>query len=500
MIYYMNFVSLNFFLIVLGTITLYYIFPSKYRWYVLLASSCAFYVVAAGWWALLAALVTVLVSYFSAVWIERSRNGKKKQRLILAVSLVILIGFLILTKIKKLVFTDLTWLIVPLGISYYTFSIIGYLVDVYTRKQDAETNYLKLLLYTLFFPKIMQGPIVKIKDFGPKLLKGQSADYQNICYGLQRIVWGYFKKLVIVERVAMLRGNIFDYNISDYSSGGAVLLFTTFVCTVSHYCDFSGYMDIVIGISQIIGIEMDENFRQPFFSKTAAEFWRRWHITLGIWFKDYVYMPIVINPRVIRVGKWVREHIGKRAGNAVLTIIPLTVVWILTGLWHGTGIDYVVWGFYWGLIIILANVFAPEIKKLNTFLHINPETKVWKCFQILRTFGIFTCGLLISTFVGISQLKSYFWYVLKDFGADRFTFETFEANGIDRTNLILLIVAIAILYAVDIMALFRPVRGSISGLAGVLRWTLYALLVLFVIFLGVYGPGYSTNGFAYAFF
>lgn len=496
----MNFASIYFVLFVAATVLMYFLCPGKCRWYVLLISSCFFYIVAAGKRAFAVAILTVGITYIAAVWIERSKEDKKRRKLFLSAAVIVLTGILAVTKLKKFFMQDISWVIVPLGISYYTFSMIGYLVDVFSRKQAAERNPFKLTLYTLYFPKIMQGPISKFKDLGPRLIESHSLTYQNFCFGLQRILWGYFKKLVIVERATLLTGSIFDGNISDYSGGGAVLLIATFIATIRMYCDFSGYMDIVIGISQIMGIELDENFRQPLFSKSAAEFWRRWHITLGAWFKDYIYMALVINPTVIRIGKWVRDHVGKRAGKAVLTVIPLAVVWFLTGLWHGTGVDYILWGCYWGTLIIVSNVFSPEIKKLARFLHIKTDAPDWKLFQMVRTFGIFTGGLLISTYVGVRQLRQYAWYLLKDFGIGRLSFEALASYGLNWTNFVILAAAVMILWIVEVQQLKGSVRAKIADMNGICRWVLYAALFLSVVYFGLYGPGYSTSTFGYVHF
>ena len=236
----MSFISAEFFIIVFATVLLYFIFPKKHRWYILFVSSCLFYYVSAGARALVIAIATVVVAYFAAIWISKTNGEKKKKsKLFLAVAIVILLGILILAKIKRYFMWDTIWIIVPLGISYYTFSIIGYLVDVYSKKQEPEKNILKLILYSLYFPKIIQGPISKFRELGPQLIEGHSFNYQSFCFGLQRILWGYFKKLVIVERTSALIVNVFDGNIADYTSGGAVLILTTLIAVIRAYCDFS---------------------------------------------------------------------------------------------------------------------------------------------------------------------------------------------------------------------------------------------------------------------
>lgn len=496
---WLNFVSVQFFSVVFITVVLYFSIPRKYRWYVLFASSCYFYAVAAGKGAVLVAFVTISIAYIFALWIEKAAGDRKKKKLYMAIAVILIVSLWAVLKRKGYVPYDFAWLVVPLGISYYTFSLIGYLADVYYRKEPAEHNILKLSLYTLYFPKIMQGPISKFRFIGPQLIEGHVWDYQRVCYGLQRILWGYFKKLVIAERAALMTESVF-HDFSDYSGGGAVLIVATVIATFRHYCDFSGYMDIVTGISQIMGIELEDNFRQPFFSKSAAEFWRRWHITLGVWFKDYVYMPLAIDPKVIRLSGWMRARFGKRVGKAVLTMIPLAAVWLLTGLWHGTGVRYIVWGVYWGSIIIFSNVFAPEISWFTRVLRINTESVDWHIFQILRTFALFMAGLVCSTFVGLRELKRYAWIVIRKFELPQLWDKTIYSYGLDKNNMMILYISIVILLMVETEQQKGSVREKIGNLNAVSRWIIYASAVLYVAFLGIYGPGYSIRYFEYMFF
>ena len=494
----MSFVSSQFFIIVISTIVFYFLLPKNYRWYVLLAASGVFYYFAAGLSASLIMLASVGIAFFAGLWIEKTNGDRKKKKLILSIGVTILLCILAITKIKR--YTDsLSWVIIPLGISYYSFSLIGYLVDVYAKKQKAEINFLKFLLCALFFPKVMQGPISKFRDIGPKLIEGHSFSYDNLCLGLQLIIWGYFKKLVISERTSMFISSLFE-DIHNFELGGFTLIIATILGAVGVYCDFSGYMDIVTGISQIMGIELDKNFDRPFFTRSAAEFWRHWHMTLGAWFRDYVYMPLVINPRVINISKWVRKKFGKRAGKAVLTIIPTGVVWFLTGLWHGTGVNYLVWGCYWGTIIIVSNVFEPEFKKLTKLLRINTDSADWRIFQTIRTFCFYLGGVLISTLLGVQNLKTYFRIILKDFGFGRMDPGSFIPYGLSVTNFKILIFAVFILWFVEKKQAGGSVREAVAKMNLPAKWSLYALEFLIVILVGIYGAGYTTKGFAYAFF
>ena len=370
---------------------------------------------------------------------------------------------------------------------------------MYAKKQKAESNFLKFLLCAVFFLKVMQGPISKFRDIGPKLIEGHSFSYDNVCLGVQLIVWGYFKKLVISERTSMFIGSLFE-DINNFELGGFTLIIATILGAVGVYCDFSGYMDIVTGISQIMGIELDKNFDRPFFTRSAAEFWRHWHMTLGAWFRDYVYMPLVINPHIINISKWMRNKFGKRAGKAVLTIIPTAVVWFLTGLGHGTGINFLVWGFYWGTIIIISNVFEPEFKKLTKLLRINTDSADWHIFQTIRTFCFYLGGVLISTLLGVQNLKTYFRIILKDFGFGRMDPGSFIPYGLSVSNFKILIFAVFILWLVEKKQANGSVRDSLAKMNSLAKWSLYALEFLIVILVGIYGAGYTTKGFAYAFF
>ena len=492
----MSFTGTSFFLIVLSTILFYFAAPGKFRWIILLVSSCIFYYLSTGIPQFVLLLVTVGITFFAGIQIDRSEDNKRKKKLYLNSAVILVLGILTIIKLRNYV-SLFSRVIVPLGVSYYTLSLISYLVDVYVKKEKPELNFFKLLLYTIYFPKIIQGPISKFRELGPKLIEAHPYSYDNLCCGVQLIIWGYFKKLVIVERTAMLTGKLFP-NITDYTEGGFALLFAIFLAAVSHYCDFSSYMDIVTGISQIMGIELDKNFNLPFFSRSAAEFWRRWHITLGVWFKDYVYMPIVINPYVIRVSKWFRTHLGKRAGKAVMTIIPTAAVWLLTGLWHGTGLNYIVWGLYWGTIILISNVFEPELKKITALLRIDTEKGDWKLFQTIRTFFFFMIGFSISTLFELKDLKFVFRIITKRFFFGRPLTRVFDQWGLDIDNFIFLMIAVLILWIVERNARDGSIRTKIAGLNAVPRWLIYASALLLVFLLGVYGPGYSTAGFAYA--
>ena len=488
-----SFVSFYFILFVFLLVLLYYIMPRKMRWCVLLTGSVAFYSIA-GLHPLITVLLSAFIVYCAGLIIEATDRGKmKKRRLVLLSAVVILLGMLGFVKCYSLLKLNFGY-IVPLGISYYTFSAIGYLADIYWGKDEPEQNFFKLALFLLFFPKILQGPISKHRNLAPQLNEGHPFAYKNFCYGIQLAIWGYFKKMVIADRIAIFTSTVFK----DYSSfGGVVLLISFALATVQLYCDFSGCMDIAAGVSQMFGIELENNFDHPFFSKSAAEFWRRWHITLGVWFKDYVYMPLVINPVLIKLSGSISKKWGKRAGKMILTIIPLSVVWILTGVWHGTGANYLVWGVYWGTIIIFSTVFSPEIKKLNEKLHIDITRNGWKNFQMIRTFMLFCIGRIITIPEDLAVSGSIFCKILTAPKLWQLVDGTLYAQGLDWKEFVLMLLMIGVLWFVSTQQLKGCIRERIAGWNIVIRCSFYALSVIFILVFGIYGLGYGNSIFVY---
>lgn len=512
----MNFTSFLFVIFVASTAMIYF-FVHKYQWIVLLMASIGFYL-SWGWeklpFILGAAWITwVAGSVMNNRYIDLDKTvsnsnspdeikklkAKSRNRIVLIISIVILIVMLLYVKVGKLVADALSGeisIVVPLGISYYTFSLIGYLADCYWRKEKAETNYFKLLLFTSYFPKVVQGPIAKHRDLAPQLLEPHKYDYKNLCYGAQLMLWGYFKKLVIADRLAIFVNTVYG----DYvHKSGSMLLVATIFGAFQLYCDFSGCMDIACGFSEIIGIKLERNFNHPFFSESAAEFWRRWHISLGVWFKDYVYMPISVAPWMMKLMGKVRKRFGMSAAKNVSTIMALSVVWLLTGLWHGTGLNYVMWGVYWGLLIILSMMLAPAFAKLCDKLHIDTDSKEWHLFRKLRTFTLF----VISRFMTIpGDLGVTFTVWRKIFSIKFYPWELVDGTifnmGLNRPNFIAAIIFLFVLYLVS--------RYEENGSSGrdwiadrqiVARWAIYYGLLFTILVFGIYGPGYDASSFVY---
>ena len=501
----MSFATYEYIAFVLMMIFLYFAVPMKIRWYVLLAGSLFFYY-QSGWQGMIFLGSAVLITYASGLAIGKLRGSQHKERAfaVLIISLLFLIAMLVYAKLGNRLAEALDRifsgesihisLIIPLGISYYTFAAIGYLADVYWKKDQPEKNPLKLMLYLCYFPQILQGPIPKHKALAPQLSKGHRFDYERVCFGLQRAIWGFFKKLVIADRLAVMVHQVFD-NYLNYA--GLVFVFGLVGAVFQLYADFSGCMDIALGVSEVFGITLEENFRRPFFSTSAAEFWRRWHISLGTWFKDYVYMPLSTAPWVIGIGRFFRKHVSKSAGRNIVTTIPLLVVWILTGLWHGTGMDYFIWGLYWGGIIILSTWLAPLYRKLNQRFGLTNDLGWWRVVRQIRTFGIYMIGrlltlpgnLLTSRWIG-RKIFVYNPWVLFD--------GTFFHLGWDEKDAWVIIFALLILWRASVLQERGiPIRQSIAKWPLVIRWAFYFGAIFAVLIFGVYGTGFSGTTFVY---
>ena len=517
----MNFISFEFIAFAFLVMALYFIFPMKIRYLVLLFASLCFYWTA-GWEKLIFLGTAAMVTYLCGLMIDVLRNPGKEADSdktdgdtacgdrrsaaagVLLFGMLLLLAMLIYAKTGARLVNALAGVlqgdglsltvIVPLGISYYTLAAIGYLADVYWKKDVAEKNPLKLFLYLCYFPQILQGPIPKHRLLGKQLAEGHRFDYDRVCFGLQRAIWGFFKKLVIADRLSIMVSRVFD-NYLEYS--GFIFVFALTGAVFQLYADFSGCVDIALGVSEVFGITLEENFKRPFYSTSAAEFWRRWHMSLGSWFKDYVYMPISVNPTLISFGKFIKKHSGRTTARNVMTSIPLLAVWILTGLWHGTGWDYLVWGLYWGTIIIFSTWMAPVYKKINKKLGLSSKLGWWRVIQQIRTFAIYMIGrlltipgnLLTSRWIG---RKVFTWnpWVLFD--------GTFFSLGWDYKDVWVVIISLCILWKVSsLQESGVHIRESVAKWPLPLRWAFYYGAIFTVVIFGVYGSGVNASAFVY---
>lgn len=390
----MLFNSLQFvFFFIVVTLT-YFSLPHRGRIWLLLLASCYFYAVFQPIYILILFL-TIVVDYFAGIWIENAQGKKRKWLLVL--SLISNIGFLAYFKyfnffvenINNIFFhlgsttqLELLKILLPIGLSFHTFQAMSYTIEVYRGNEKAEKDFAIYALYVMFYPQLVAGPIERPQNVLWQFHKYFEYDLENLKAGLMRMAWGMFKKVVIADRLAMVVDYSFD---NPYEHNGFTLLVATVFFTFQIYCDFSGYSDIAIGAARVMGFKLMENFEAPYFSKSINEFWRRWHISLSGWFRDYLYIPLG----------------GNRVGE-LSTYFNLFVVFILSGLWHGAAWTYIIWGALHGIYL----VFAQIRKKYTPF-----DAKKHFSNKIINAFNLaFTFMLVMLTWIffrakGLSNAK-----------------------------------------------------------------------------------------------
>lgn len=387
-------------------------------------------------------------------------------------------------------------LLLPVGISFYTLEAISYMADVYWGKIPAEDNPGKIALYLAFFPQIMEGPICSYSDTAQKLWECGALEYRNLSEGFTRIWWGLFKKMVVADRLNVVVKTIFD-NYGNYS--GVMIAVAAISYTVQLYMEFSGCMDIVIGSARMFGIILPENFRQPFFSKSASEFWRRWHITLGVWFKSYIFYPVSVSETVKKWNKFGKKHLNKyitKLGTSAMALLP---VWLCNGLWHGPRWSYIFYGIYYFCLIMLGIVWEPVRNKILAFWHINEKAVYYRVFQVLKTWVIIFTGELFfranDLKSGIAMFRSMFrGFHLRELWDGRLL-----QLGIDRADYFAIVLGVIVVAVIGCMKERGiDVSKKLTEARLPIRWAFSYVLIFAVIILGAYGAGYQPVDLIYA--
>ncbi|MCQ2546172.1 MAG: MBOAT family protein [Clostridia bacterium] len=527
----MAFTSLNFLIFALATVILYYIIPVNFRWVVLLAASYAFYLISSPK-TFVFVLLTTVITYLGGLYIgncnaghkaymdehkaEMSREEKKaakaasQSRKRKMVALILILNFGVLAVLKYFRYYlqaagifDAGELLIPLGISFYTFQSAAYIFDLYRNKIEPDRNIAKFALFTAFFPQIIQGPISRHDQLAHQLYEGHRFDYSNLTRGAQLILWGFFKKLVIADRVAILCSEVFD-NYTEYT-GGAVFVALLFY-TIQIYADFSGGIDIARGVAQCMGIEMTHNFMRPYFSHNLSEFWNRWHISLSHWCRDYIFYPVAMSKFFGKLGKSLRNVFGDRIGKLFPVIVAQYCTFITIGLWHGAEFKYVAYGLYNGTVIVLGLLCEPLLKAAMEKLHIKAESKAWKLFQIIRTFFIVVCGRIFPKAASFGVAISMFFSMFRLNHGVPFS-ETVMSLGLTGADFLIILVCCIIWFAVSLIQEKDMRLNGGDGNKGFrqmldekplpLRWAILLAAFALILSLGIYGPGYDAAAFIY---
>ena len=502
----MSFISAGFLLTIAGGAVVYYIMPKKYRWILLLVMSLAFYATYGlrCFWFI---SFTVLSSDAIAIIMNEAKDRTVRRRWLL-LALISNFGILLFLKYCNFTIGNINLILgaagsglqiqklslfMPLGISFYTFQIMSYVIDVYYKKYEPEKNVFKLALFTAFIPQILQGPIGRYDRLAPQLLNGNDFDIKNVEYGMQRICWGLAKKLVLADRAYLISNGIFG-NLGQYSGSHVVLALLAF--SVYEYCDFSGGIDVVIGAAEIFGVHLDENFRQPYFSKSIGEFWRRWHITLGTWMKDYVFYPFSISKSVHKLGKAAQKKFGRTTGRVIPICLSNLLIFFIVGVWHGAAWKFIIYGFYNGLIIALSNLLKPAYAKLAGKCHVNTASKAWGIVQIIRTFILVNIGWLFDACATAGLAFTAFAKMFTQFNMAALGDGRLLAMGLNRRDYIVLLVGIVVLFIVSLMKERGiHIRDFIAERPLVVRWAVYLALIFVTAPFGFVG---TTTEFMYA--
>ena len=375
----------------------------------------------------------------------------------------------------------------PIGISFYTMMAVSYLVDVYRETTTADGNFGRLALYLSFFPHIMEGPLARYDQTAHALWEGNRINGTGFYKGMLRIAIGFAKKLLIADRLNLYVKAVF----SSYATyDGGIIALAAVIYTIQLYCDFSGCMDVAIGLGQIFNVEYPENFRQPFFSKTASEFWQRWHITLGAWFKDYVYYPVSLSKPVKRLTTKARKRFGKRYGPLLVSGIALFCVWFLNGLWHGAGSQYLFFGLYYFVVIWLGGFVEPSARAWATAHGIDREAPLYRAFRIVRTWLVVFISELFFRADSFADGIAMFGRIITNFSLASFANGTVfscmsRADFAVSAGFILLLIGYDLAYERGL-----DLRARVESRGFVARWTIWIAIVMTVVIFGAYGLGY----------
>lgn len=454
---------------------IYFSIPQKYRWLFLLGASYVFYM---GWNASYALLLfmSTFITYTASLLIDRVSKQKTK-KMWLALSIVINISILFTFKYFNFFFDTLYalfdmlhWsytpisysLVLPVGISFFTFQALGYSIDVYRGDVPVQRHFGKYALFVSFFPQLVAGPIERSKNLLPQFDENHRFEYHNAVSGLRLMAWGFFKKIVIADTVCTHVNSV--YNNLDAYSGFAILI-ATILFAFQIFCDFSGYSDIARGCARIMGFRLMRNFDHPYFATSVKDFWRRWHISLSTWFKDYIYIPLG----------------GNRKGEA-RTCFNLFITFLCSGLWHGANWTFVIWGGLHGAFQIIGRFTQPVRNKINHTLHIDKISHIHRGVQMLFTFALVCFGWI---FFRANSLSDAWLAITKIFTLD--IPNVSELFGIlksifgTRAELYRLLLTLPVFIVASVIDYNCSIEKKVKALPAILRFIVYVIIVVYVL-------------------
>ncbi len=460
-------------------VAIYFAIPHRFRWILLLIASYYFYM----YWKpeyIILIITSTLIDYYAGLQMGKS-DDKNKRKKFLLLSIIANLGLLFVFKYfnftndilkTTLGFYHINYkvsslnVLLPVGISFYTFQTMSYTFEVYRGNQKPEKHLGKFALYVSFFPQLVAGPIERSTNLLPQFFKKHNFDYKLATDGLKLMLWGFFKKIVIADRLAILVDNVYD---NPFGYNGVVFFIGTIFFAFQIYCDFSGYSDIAIGASQVMGFKLMTNFNRPYFSKSIAEFWKRWHISLSTWFKDYLYISLGGN----RVGKW-RWYYN------------LFIVFLISGFWHGANWTFLIWGGLHGFYLIFAIITKDIEKKIIQTIKLDKVPTLLKYLRVFITFCLvcfswifFRANSVFDAFYIISHLFSGWNNILSSAGL-----ETILSLGLDSYEFVIAVLSIIFMESVHLIQRHYSVRKMLSNKPIYLRWSIYYAMIFGIILFG----------------
>ncbi len=470
----MLFNSLTFIIFLCITVALYYLLPQKATSFMLFIASCIFYM----WWEpifIVLILFVTLVSYISARLMDKYPARKKAT---LIISLILSFSLLFIFKYAVFFNDTLIWLcgrlslkapkhfdiLLPMGISFFTFQAVSYVIDVYRNEYKSEKSFLKLALFVMFFPQLVAGPIERADRLLSQLSVKHKFHAKNFSLGIKLMLMGYFKKVVISDRAAMLVDTVYN---SAHNFTGLSLIIATLLFAVQIYCDFGGYTDIARGCAKLLGIDLMQNFDRPYFAFSIKDFWRRWHISLSTWFRDYLYIPMG----------------GSRCSTA-RKYFNLFVTFAVSGLWHGANWTFVIWGTLHGIYQIIGDLKNKLLQKLG----LSEVQKLFKPFAILITFVLVVFAWI---FFRANTVSDAFYIIqnLKFELSKQYLYETLLSLGIGLYDQLMLLIAIAWLFMTDAISFKYDIHTLLSKTIFPVRFVYYYILAAFILLAGVFSGG-----------
>ena len=529
----MLFTSYGFIIFLAAVIFLYYIIPKKTQWMFLLAASYIFYAFS-GLWNFAFVFAVTLSCYIIARVIEKMKNkedlaveqnrenwtkeerkqyraAQKKRRLwVLVLGLLINLGILAVIKYTAFAVTNVNSLlslfgakelnvpslILPMGISFFVFQSVGYIIDVYRGKTFAEKNIAKFALFVSFFPQMVQGPISRHSDLAEQLYTPHKFDGKKVKFGLQRILWGFFKKLVIADRIMVAIKPLIAV---DNGYDGAYVFLLIIFYSIQIYADFTGGIDITIGIAEALGMRLAENFNRPFSSRTTKEYWNRWHMTMGSWFNDYIFIPLSVTKPLLKISKKAREKnskLMKGLGKRISVYTATTVTWFTTGLWHGAAWNFIVWGLLNCLVILVSQELEPLYRRFRGRFPKLVASYPYHCFEATRTFLLMGLIRTLDCYRDVGTTFSKWGTMFTKFNWNEIFGGGILDLGLNITDFVIIAIAVITVAIFSKLGQRRNIREELVDKTA-LSWILAGVFLFVVILFGAYSIGYDASQFIY---